>query len=109
MTEHYSPITDQFLYYQFFSKVIEKVICIQTNDFFVENKLFFNHQYGFGSGNSTELAALELTDIIITTLDNHNTPLNIFLDLSKTFVTLDHTMLLDKLLYYGIPYPRYSI
>ena len=28
-----------------FSKVIEKVICIQINGFFVENKLFFNHQY----------------------------------------------------------------
>ena len=68
-----------------FSKVIEKVICIQINDFFVENKLFFNHQYGFRSGHSTELAALELTDRIITALDNHNTPLNIFLDLSKAF------------------------
>ena len=83
MTEHYSPITDPFLYYQFVSKVIEKVIGIQINDFFVENKLFFNHQYGFRSGHSTELAALELTDRIITALDNHNTPLNIFLDLSK--------------------------
>ena len=41
-----------------FSKVIEKVICIQINDLFVENKLFFNHQYGFRSGHSTELAAL---------------------------------------------------
>ena len=73
----------------FFSKVIEKGICIQINDFFVENKLFFNHQYGFRSGHSTELAALELTDRIITALDNHNTPLNIFLDLSKAFDTLD--------------------
>ena len=45
-----------------------------------------------GAGNSTELAALELTDIIITALDNHNTPLNIFLDLSKAFDTLDHTI-----------------
>ena len=71
MTEHYSPITDQFLYYQFFSKVIEKVICVQINDFFVEKTLFFNHQYGFRSGHSTELAALELTDRIITALDNH--------------------------------------
>ena len=37
-----------------FSKVIETVICIQINDFFVENKLFFNH-HGFRSGHSTEL------------------------------------------------------
>ena len=109
MTGHYSPITDQFLYYQFFSKVIEKVICIQINDFFVENKSFFNHQYGFRSGHSTELAAPELTDRIITALDNHNTPLNIFLDLSKAFDTLDHTILSDKLLYYGIRGTAYNL
>ena len=55
----------------------------------MENKLFFNHQYSFHSGHSTELAALELTDTIITALDNHHTPLNIFLDLSKALYTLD--------------------
>ena len=92
-----------------FSKVIEKVICIQINDFFVENKLFFNHQYGFRSGHSTELAALKLTDRIITVLYNHNTPLNIFLDLSKAFDTLDHTILSDKLLYYGIRGTAYNL
>ena len=92
-----------------FSKVIEKVICIQINGFFVENKLFFNHQYGFRSGHSTELAALELTDRNITALDNHNTPLNIFLDLSKAFDTLDHTILSDKLLYYGIRGTAYNL
>ena len=64
-------------------------------------EFFFNHQYGFRSGHSTELAALELTDRIITALDNHTTPQNIFLDLSKAFDTLDHTILSDKLLYYG--------
>ena len=71
--------------------------------------LFFNHQYGFRSGHSTELAALELTDRIITALDNHNTPLNIFLELSKAFDTLDHTILLDKLLYYGIRGSAYNL
>ena len=94
---------------QFFSKVIEKVICIQINDFFVENNFFFNHQCGFRSGHSTELAALELTDRIISALDNHNTPLNIFLDLSKAFDTLDHTILSDKLLYYGIRGTAYNL
>ena len=52
------------------SKVVEKVIADQINEFFVKHKLLFDHQYGFRSGHSTEHAALELTDRIITNIDN---------------------------------------
>ena len=52
------------------SKVVEKVIADQMNEFFVKHKLLFDHQYGFRSGHSTEHAALELTDRIITNIDN---------------------------------------
>ena len=48
------------------SKVVEKVISDQLNEFFVKHKLLFDHQYDFRSGHSTEHAALELTDRIIT-------------------------------------------
>ena len=41
-------------------------------------------------------------DIIGKDLDNGKLPIGVFLDLSKAFDTLDHTLLLDKLLYYGI-------
>ena len=84
------------------SKLIEKVIYSQIYSFFSNNKLFFESQYGFRSSHSTELAAIELADRITTQMDNHKVPINIFLDLSKAFDTLNHTILLDKLLHYGI-------
>ena len=62
----------------------------------------FHNQYGFRPKHSTEHAALELIDRIINKMDTNEIPLNIFLDLSKAFDTIDHTILLNKLKYYGL-------
>ena len=35
-------------------------------------------------------------------MDNNDVPFSIFLDLSKTFYTIDHSILLNKLRYYGL-------
>ena len=45
---------------------------------------------------------LELLDRITQQLDKGTTPINVYLDLSKAFDTLDHNILLHKLKYYGI-------
>ena len=84
------------------SKVINKIICSQINNFFMTNNLFYDSQYWFRPGHSTEYAAIEITDRIITAMDKNIIPLNIYLDLSKAFNTLDHAIILDKLYHYGI-------
>ncbi len=58
--------------------------------------------HGFRKGHSTDYAALELVDRITLGMDNMNTPVNIFLDLSKAFDTLDHHILIKKLELYGL-------
>ncbi len=62
----------------------------------------FNGQYGIREDHSTEHASLELIDRFIVEMDKNNTPVNIFLDLSKAFDTLDYNILLDKFNYYGL-------
>ena len=58
--------------------------------------------YGFRTGLSTEYAKIEIEDRIISNMDRNEIPFSIFLDLSKAVDTLDHTILLQKLKYYGI-------
>ena len=84
------------------SKVFEKVIFNQVHEHFHVNKLYFSNQYGFRKKHSTELAVLEVLYRITYQLDQGMTPINIYLDLSHTFDTLDHDILLNKLQYYGV-------
>ena len=71
----------------------------QIYSFFTEHELFYAIQYGFKTGHSIECAVLEVLDRTVTTLDSYETPINVFLDLSKAFSTLD---LLSKLKHYRI-------
>ena len=84
------------------SKVIEKILYPQLDSFFKTHKHLYDNQYGFRTEHSTEFAALELADRVITSMDHNETPINIYLDLSKAFDTLYHEILLAKLQYYGI-------
>ena len=54
--------------------------------------------------HSTELADVRLVDYLMSEMDNNNTPLNIYMyiDLSKAFGTLNYSIILSKLKYYGV-------
>ena len=79
------------------SKIFEKVAHKQLSEYFTSNKLFYKSQYGFRAEHSTEMASLELIDRIITGFEKKQSPIAIYMDLSKAFDTLDHNILLNKL------------
>ena len=97
----FSPITVISLLSSL-SKIIEKYVFDQLYSYFETNKLFFSSQYGYRKHHSTDYACVELVDKIMHDLDEGETPICFFLDLSKAFDTLDHDILLAKLKYYGI-------
>ena len=67
-----------------------------------DNNLYAIKHYRFQSVHSTKLAALHLNDHLTKQMYVGEIPLNIYFDLSKAFDTLDLTILLAKLRYYGV-------
>ena len=78
------------------------MIADQLNAYFIENHLFSSQQFGFRKKSSTELAAIELLDRLLGQLNQQKIPINFHLDLSKAFDGLNHNILIDKLVYYGV-------
>ena len=70
--------------------------------FLEEQKHIYNLQFGFRSKHSTNHALIEITESIRKALDNKNFACGIFIDLQKAFDTVNHSILVNKLDYYGI-------
>ena len=70
-------------------------------DYFNDNNLLAEHQYGFRKLHSTEFAAVKLVDYISKQMESGTIPCNLYIDLSKAFDTLSYDILLHKLRYYG--------
>ena len=83
------------------SKVIEKVVHKQTTKFLNDNNIFYKYESGFRNNHSTDLFLSFLKNKILKGFDNTVYTGMILIDLQKAFDTINHKILLDKLLPIG--------
>ena len=84
------------------SKILERIVNNRLVTYLNKYNLLYKHQYGFREKHSAKLSLINLLNNLTQQIDQGKTTIGIFLDFAKAFDTIDHTILLSKLHYYGV-------
>ena len=85
-----------------FSKIFEKIMKTKFMTFIKEQNILSPAQFGFQQNVSTEDALTLFSNKLYSQLDKSNSVLSIFIDFTKAFDTVPHSILIRKLEHYGV-------
>jgi hypothetical protein len=84
------------------SKLLERAVHTQLGEYSKEHNILSPYQCGFRKAHSTEFAALSPADTIRRNIEQGQLTGALFTDFRKTFDSIDHSVLLNKLSALGI-------
>ena len=93
---NYRPISVLPVIARLFEKLIHEQLFPYFNDFLYKNQSGFRPKY------STQTALLNTSNQWLLNIDKGDYNIAVFLDLRKAFDTVDHSLLILKLEYYGV-------
>ena len=94
----YRPISNLM----YTSKLLERCVAKQLNSYLSSNTHYEAYQSAYRPLHSTETALLRVQNDILTNIDNKEITVLVLLDLSSAFDTVDHAILLNRLMNIGI-------
>ena len=83
------------------SKILEKIVHNRLYSFLSQSN-FYDLQFGFRKNHSTSHAAAVVVENITKSFEDNEYTLGVFLDFSKAFDAIDHSILLSKLNHFGV-------
>ena len=98
LAQNYRPISLLSLS----SKVLKRLVHVYLTEHVMENNLLSRKQFGFRSGSSTQEAILSATRNWHDCLEEGASVVCVFLDLSKAFDSLPHSLVLESLQRVGV-------
>ncbi len=82
-------------------KVFERAVHNQLNEYLTEHQILCKHQSGFRQNHSTITAIVDVTDFIYENMDKSLLTGIAYVDLHKSFNTINPSVLLRKLSWIG--------